>query len=335
LQPFADCQPLALRDLTLQKINLRYAADTYCKVIDFRCIKALRIFSCPGADSLFAELSKSQKLPGRLETLEFKHDDNPENEALNALDGFLCLVTGLQVLTIDICYAKNLPATAGITRHSKTLRELNVHASRGDGEEEELVYDFDDFEKICKDCEKIEQLSVAFPATRILRANSDAFVAFEVSERPTCHASVTNYMSKTALGDLPNLVTLNITTWPSSTPSSSQLPRKIYEHLLQGMAQSGFEISLAHAAENNRQSRLSVIAWGASNKIYARQDSKNQIIFVKGRQIDPLGKEAPLAVQVGWCLRKYIEPRSDVLDFALARDCPPPTKEPPQSDDSD
>jgi hypothetical protein len=101
------------------------------------------------------------------------------------------------------------------------------------------------------------------------------------------------------------------------------------------MAQSGFEHSLAHAAENGRQSRLSVIAWGASDKVYVRQDSKNQIIFVKGRQIDPFGKEAPLAVQVGWCLRKYIEPRSDILDFALARDCPPPTKEPPQSDDSD
>lgn len=179
--PWDNCTPLRLRDLTLQKINLRYAADTYCKVIDFRGLKALRIFGCPGADSLFAELSKSQKLPDRLETLEFKHDDNSENEALNALDGFLCLVTGLKILTVDVCYAKTLPASAGITRHSKTLRELNVHVSRGDGEEEELVYDFDDFEKICKGCEYVEQLSVAFPPTRILRSNSDNFMAFEVS----------------------------------------------------------------------------------------------------------------------------------------------------------
>ena len=56
--PFEKCTPLAIRDLTLQKINLRYAADTYCRVIDFRAIKALRVFGCSGADSLFAELSK-------------------------------------------------------------------------------------------------------------------------------------------------------------------------------------------------------------------------------------------------------------------------------------
>lgn len=181
MQPFEHCQPLNLKDLTLQKIHLRYAADTYCRFIDFRNLKALRVFGCGGADSIFAELSKSQKLPDRLETLEFKHDDNPENDALNALDGFLTLVSGLKVLTIDICYAKTLPAQVGITRHGKTLRELNVHASRGDGEEEELVYDHDDFDKICQQCKSLEQLSCAFPATSIMRANTDPFIAFEVN----------------------------------------------------------------------------------------------------------------------------------------------------------
>jgi hypothetical protein len=97
------------------------------------------------------------------------------------------------------------------------------------------------------------------------------------------------------------------------------------------MAQAGFE----HARTHNSQSRLSVIAFGASDKVYDREDSKNQIIFVKGRQFDPFGKEAPLAVQVGWCLRKFVEPRSEVLDFALSRSCRPPTREPPQSEESD
>jgi hypothetical protein len=180
LLPFEKCTPLALRDFTLQKVNLRYAADTYCRFIDFKTLKALRIFACSGADSLFAELSKSQKLPEKLETLEFKHDDNQENDALNALDGFLCLVSGIKSLTLDVCYAKTLPASAGIARHARTLKELNVHASRGDGEEEELVYDFDDFEKICKTCSQLEQLSVAFPPTSIIRSNSDQFTAFEV-----------------------------------------------------------------------------------------------------------------------------------------------------------
>jgi hypothetical protein len=97
------------------------------------------------------------------------------------------------------------------------------------------------------------------------------------------------------------------------------------------MAQSGFERLKSH----NPESCLSVIAWGASDKVYDREDSKNQIIFVKGRQYDPFGKEAPLAVQVGWCLRKFVEPRSEVLDFALSRSSRPPTREPPQSEDSE
>jgi hypothetical protein len=180
MNPFDSCQPLPLKDLTLQKIHLRYAADTYCRFIDFRCLKALRVFGCGGADALFAELSKSQKLPDRLQTLEFKHDDNTENDGLNALDGFLTLVSGLKVLTIDICYAKTLPSAEGITRHRQTLKELNVHASRGDGEEEELVYDHPDFDNICKNCTQLEQLSCAFPGTSIMRGNSDGFVAFEV-----------------------------------------------------------------------------------------------------------------------------------------------------------
>jgi hypothetical protein len=140
-----------------------------------------------------------------------------------------------------------------------------------------------------------------------------------------------------ALGDLPNLITLNITTWPTNTPSTSRLPRKTYETLLQSLAQHGFERSLSHATLgiSPHSSKLAIIAFGSSDKVYDREDSKNQIIFVKGRQIDPFGKEKPLAVQVGWCLRKFVEPRSDVLDFSLARSCRPPTREPPQSDESD
>lgn len=181
LMPFETCIPLNLRDFTLQKVNLRYAADTYCHFINFRNMKALRIFGCSGADSLFAQLCKATKLPECLETLEFKHDDNPENDGLSALDGFLTLVSGIKVLTLDICYAKQMPAAAGIIRHCNTLKEVNIHASRGDGEEEELIYDFEDFESICKACTSIEQLSVAFPPTSLIRPNSDAFQAFEVS----------------------------------------------------------------------------------------------------------------------------------------------------------
>lgn len=319
--PFSKCTPIALKEITLQKVHLRYAAETYCKLIDFQSVKGIRIYGCAGADALFAELSKSTKLPDKLETLEVKHEDNAESDCLDAIDGFLCLVSGLKVLTLDIIDAKSPPAAAGIVRHGKTLKTLNIHASTGpDRCDEELVYDYASWTQICKECVLLEQVSVAFPPVSVLRTKNDSFVNFE-----------------NCLGDLPNLVTLNITTWPNDSPSSARLPRKVYEHLLAGLAQQGFERSISHAKEHNSSSKLAIIAFGSSDKVYDREDSSNQIIFVKGRQIDPLGKEKPTAVQIGWCLRKFVDagPKSDILDFALTRSSRPPTRNESDSDDSD
>jgi hypothetical protein len=262
MQPFAKCTPITLRELTLQKLKLRYAAETYCNIIDFRSLKSIRIFGCSGADALFAELSKSTKLPEKLETLEFKHEDNNENDGLGALDGFMCLVSGIKVLTLDLTYSKSLPAATGIVRHSKTLKQLNVHASTGpDACDEELVYDYASFSQICKDCTLLEQVSMAFPQVSVIRSKNESFVNFE-----------------NCLGYLPQLVTLHITTWPTNSPSSTRLPRKIYEHLLANLAQQGFERSSNHAKEHDRSSKLAIIAFGSSDKVYDREDSQNQII---------------------------------------------------------
>jgi hypothetical protein len=262
MQPFAKCTPITLKEITLQKLKLRYAADTYCKLIDFRSVKSIRIFGCSGADALFAELSKSTKLPEKLETLEFKHEDNNENDGLGALDGFMCLVSGIKVLTLDLTYSKSLPASAGIVRHSKTLKQLNVHASTGpDSCDEELVYDYASFSQICKDCSLLEQVSVAFPQVSVIRSKNESFINFE-----------------NCLGNLPKLVTLHITTWPTNSPSSTKLPRKIYEHLLANLAQQGFERSSSYAKEQGRSSKLAIVAFGASDKVYDREDSQNQII---------------------------------------------------------
>lgn len=132
-------------------------------------------------------------------------------------------------------------------------------------------------------------------------------------------------------------MTLNVTTWPTTRPSSSKLPRKIYEHLLAGLAQQGFETSTKHAKAQDRSSKLAIVAFGASDRVYDREDSENQIIFVKGRQLDPLGNEKSTAVQIGWCLRKFVDAgaKSDVLDFSLSQSSRPPTEDPPSSDDSD
>jgi hypothetical protein len=181
MQPFAKCTPLALKEITLQKLGLRYAADSYCKIIDFSTVKSIKIFSCTGTDALFAELSKSTKLPQKLETLEVKFIDNGEEDGLGAVDGFLRLVSGIKVLTLDFTNVSSLPTSAGVARHGKTLRQLSVHAQNPPDEcDDELVYDYAAFSSICKDCVLLEQLSVAFPNVSVLRAKDDSFVNFEV-----------------------------------------------------------------------------------------------------------------------------------------------------------
>ncbi len=208
MQPFAKCTPLALKEITLQKLGLRYAAETYCKIIDFRTVRSIRTFSCTGTDALFAELSKSTKLPQKLETLEVKFEDNSENDSLSALDGFLPLVSGINILTLDYSSVDSLPASAGVVRHSKTLKELSIHASRALDEcDDELVYDYASFSQICKDCTWLEQLSMAFPNVSVIRPKNDSFVNFEVCPHSYQNSWLhTNNKNRTASVTCPTLL---------------------------------------------------------------------------------------------------------------------------------
>lgn len=239
-----------------------------------------------------------------------------------------------------------MPAAAGIVKHGKTLELINVHCAGlaaspdSDGAGAELVWDTDEFHDICGACKDLEQLSCAWPHTSLIRDPSDSWSSFEQSSTK-----------------LRNMVTLHITTWPSNKPSTQLLPRAVYESLLQTLAQRGFEIvangghpsswspvgdgsddgdgnsedseedNVADAdAEPSKApevveplSKLRLIAFGTSDKIYEREDSRNQILYLKSTAYDAEGKPQPYAAPVGWCLRQFIEPRSEVLDFVLHR----------------
>lgn len=43
MQPFDSCSPMALKNLSFDNIELRYAADTYMKVISFNTLEDLQI----------------------------------------------------------------------------------------------------------------------------------------------------------------------------------------------------------------------------------------------------------------------------------------------------
>jgi hypothetical protein len=80
-------------------------------------------------------------------------------------------------------------------------------------------------------------------------------------------------------------------------------------------------------SDGKKTSKLRVVAFGSSDKVYDREDSKNQIIFVRSKTVDPFGEEALSASKVGWNQRKYIEPRSEILDYSLTYSKAPPTSE--------
>lgn len=360
MMPIEKCSPFKnLRSLRLHRVSLRHCADTWCKFINFHDLQELRLYHCTGADSLLGQMSKSSHLPKQLKVLEVQHRDNPENEALVALDGFLCLVSGLRDLVLDFEHVKAMPAAAGIIRHGKTLELLNVHCASqstspvsGENDGAELVWETDDFHDICNACKQVNQLSCAWPHTSLIRSPSDEWSSFEMSS-----------------SKLRSLVTLHITTWPSNKPSTQLLPRTVYESLLQALAQRVFEIAagvhsstwsvgsddgdedgededddgdasaaigtaavaakVAGIAES--PSRLRLLGFGTSDKIYEREDSRNQMLYLKSKAYDAEGRSQIFAAPVGWCLRQFIEPRSEVLDFVLhrsgERDSRPPCRE--------
>jgi hypothetical protein len=116
-----------------------------------------------------------------------------------------------------------------------------------------------------------------------------------------------------------------------------RIPYKTYKHLLQLLAQQAFEASVEHAKEHSRTSKLAIIAWGSSDKIHERQESDKQIIFTKGKQIDPLGTEKPTAIEISWSLRKFLDagPKSTILNCTLQRSTKPPCFKAPGSEDPD
>jgi len=73
--------------------------------------------------------------------------------------------------------------------------------------------------------------------------------------------------------------------------------------------------------------KLRLLAFGISEKIFEREDSKNQLLYLRSTCLSALGETKVHAAPIGWCLRQFVEPRSDVLDFVLHRETRGPWKE--------
>ncbi|MCJ1471616.1 hypothetical protein MMC13_000256 [Lambiella insularis] len=307
MQPFDNCKPFILKNLDLDT----YAADTWLKVIRFNALEKLEIRNCAGADFLFAQLSRPHLRPSKLKSLRWMDDDKSEPHALEAFEGLLESLSGLETLHIFVKRMRSLPKVGPITLHKKTLTSLSVHSQ--ETREKIHTYSEEDYDRICG-CTQLRQLSVMFPNTSIDHATlSVGFFAFQA-----CTVK------------LPNLRTLNIRRWPSTQDSFAGSFARIipilrrYEHQLQRLSQHIFELTDRDAKEKGHglgnRSHLSVISWGGNGK--TRHDSSDkfklqQIPFVRGWKEDPFGKRSLLAVQTVWRMVRFVEPESDILNHSL------------------
>ena len=182
MRPFENCVPLVLKSLYIDNISLRYVSSSYMRVIKMPALEELAIWECPGADALFAELSKPHQRPSGLKILQFYHHDDGQQDGLRALEGFLQSISGLVTLYIEIFNAQALPKEDCIIRHGASLAMLTLYAQKTD--RDVLQYSTGAFDRICTSCTGLRQLSVTSPEQSASNAlSSEEFGSFLVSHK--------------------------------------------------------------------------------------------------------------------------------------------------------
>ena len=166
LMPFETCTaPMILKKLSIDNIDLRYAADTYMKFIKFSSLESFVIGGCIGADAVFAQMSKPHLRPTNLEKIRWFHEDTNEPHALEAFEGLLDALTKLKILHVDLNNILGLPRAGAIAHHGRTLRSLSVRSRMHHTDTQ--MYDSEQFDEICSNCLELRQLSITFPPTSV------------------------------------------------------------------------------------------------------------------------------------------------------------------------
>ncbi len=127
----------------------------------FSALEKLVLIRCEGAESVFAQLSKPHLRPTKLKILRWMDDDKSQNHTLEAFEGFLEGMTGLEILSIWIGHMDRLPKVRSIIQHKKTLVSLAI-TSR-EHRDNIFTYSEEDFNQLCTECTELQQLSVMFP----------------------------------------------------------------------------------------------------------------------------------------------------------------------------
>lgn len=180
--PFDTCTaPMTLKKLTIDNVDLRYAADTYMKFIKFSALESFVVGGCVGADAVFAQMSKPHLRPTKLKKLRWFHEAINETHALESFEGLLEATSGLEVLNVDTNNIPGLPKAAAIAHHGKTLQILGVRSRMPTTAI--LMYESEHFEEICNNCLELRQLGITFPVTSVSDAEpSSDFTTYLVKQ---------------------------------------------------------------------------------------------------------------------------------------------------------
>ncbi len=167
--PFTSCTPMTLKVLALYKVNVRWVAQTYMRVISFPNLAELEVRSCAGADAIFAEMSKPAKRPTKLIDLTFVHvDDGRSHQYIqSSLENFLQSITSLKKLCVIMVEGSNLPKVEAVCNHAAQLENLILYASDSSLYLSEKIYSKDDFARLCRECRALQQLAIGCPQTKL------------------------------------------------------------------------------------------------------------------------------------------------------------------------
>lgn len=215
--PFHSCSPMILNSLKLCNINITWASQTYMKVISFPNLRELSITGCDGAEASLATLSKSELKMTKLTRFSFSDEivePTKANRLGAALSRFLKSISCLRSLYLNLRRGFQPVDVSSICHHAKTLESLVIHTRKGIRPRERWVhYNENDFEKLCRECKKLQQVVLTLPRiTATWDWINDDFNSYLVRE-----------MRSRATADLANNSPSSKPFWccPSSLRSSS------------------------------------------------------------------------------------------------------------------
>ena len=121
---------------------------------------------------IFSQLSKPHLRPSKLKTLRWLQEETNEPHALEAFEGLLEGLSGLEILHIDINNMQALPKPTALAHHGMTLKSLFVRSALTNTNIH--TYETHEFDVICTTCPELRQLSVTFPPTAVSHAVLDS-----------------------------------------------------------------------------------------------------------------------------------------------------------------